>query len=123
MAQTGDVIWVAQGTYKPDYDVDTGQYTGGREATFQLVDDVAIYGAFVGDEDPATFDLADRDFEANETILSGDLLGDDGPDFAGNDENSYHVVTGSGTDETAVLDGFIVTGGNAVYQPRCTLRA
>ena len=28
-------------------------------------------------------------------------------------DNSYHVVTGSGTDATAVLDGFTVTAGNA----------
>ncbi|UCE60917.1 MAG: right-handed parallel beta-helix repeat-containing protein, partial [Phycisphaerales bacterium] len=28
-------------------------------------------------------------------------------------ENSYHVVTADGTDATAVLDGFTVTGGNA----------
>jgi hypothetical protein len=28
-------------------------------------------------------------------------------------DNSYHVVTGSGADETAVLDGFVITGGNA----------
>ena len=46
-------------------------------------------------------------------MLSGDLLGNDGPDFANNGENSYHVVTGSGTEATAVLDGFTITGGNA----------
>jgi phosphohistidine phosphatase SixA len=28
-------------------------------------------------------------------------------------DNSYHVVTGSGTDETAILDGFNITAGNA----------
>ncbi len=28
-------------------------------------------------------------------------------------ENSYHVVTGSGTDNTAILDGLIITAGNA----------
>jgi hypothetical protein len=28
-------------------------------------------------------------------------------------DNSYHVVTGSGTDSSAVLDGFVITGGNA----------
>ncbi|UCC29149.1 MAG: hypothetical protein JSU86_13210, partial [Phycisphaerales bacterium] len=29
------------------------------------------------------------------------------------DENSYHVVIGSGADQTALLDGFTVTAGNA----------
>ncbi|UCF43081.1 MAG: right-handed parallel beta-helix repeat-containing protein, partial [Planctomycetota bacterium] len=28
-------------------------------------------------------------------------------------DNSYHVVTGSGTDANAVLDGFTITGGNS----------
>ena len=55
---------------------------------------------------------ADRDPSTYETILSGDLNGDDSG-FTNNDENSYHVVTGSGTDEAAVLDGFTITAGNA----------
>jgi parallel beta-helix repeat protein len=38
---------------------------------------------------------------------------DDGPGFVNDAENSYHVVTGSGTDDTAVLDGFTITAGNA----------
>ncbi|GAI80669.1 unnamed protein product, partial [marine sediment metagenome] len=54
-----------------------------------------------------------RDTDEYKTILSGDLSGDDGPNFANNGENSYHVVTGSNTDETAVLDGFTIAGGNA----------
>ncbi len=35
-------------------------------------------------------------------------------------ENSYHVVTGSGTDQTAVLDGFTITAGyaNGVAPPQ-----
>ncbi len=57
--------------------------------------------------------LAERDPAAHETILSGDLSGDDGPDLVNNDENSYHVVTASNADETVVMDGFVVTGGNA----------
>ncbi|MHC4424661.1 MAG: hypothetical protein ACYSYV_01045 [Planctomycetota bacterium] len=56
-----------------------------------------------------------------ETVLSGDLNGDDVAVVDPEDleaeptraENSYHVITGSGTDETTVLDGFTVTAGNA----------
>jgi autotransporter-associated beta strand protein len=51
--------------------------------------------------------------QAFPTILSGDLNGNDRPNFANNGENSYHVVTGSGTDSSAVLDSFIITAGNA----------
>ncbi|HLB75287.1 MAG TPA: hypothetical protein VJJ98_14800, partial [Sedimentisphaerales bacterium] len=51
--------------------------------------------------------------ELYETILSGDLNGDDGPDFANNGENSYSVVTGSHTNSSAAIDGFTIAGGNA----------
>ena len=87
VAQAGDEIWVAAGIYLPDYDVNTQTHTGDRTASFQLVNNVALYGGLVGTEDPATFDLADRDFVANETVLSGDLAGNDGPAFSNNSEN------------------------------------
>ena len=106
-AWSGDEIRVAQGIYKPDEGI--GITPGDRTATFQLKNGVAIKGGYAGfgETDPNA-----RDIDAYETILSGDLNGDDGPDFANNGENSYHVVTGSGTDATAVLDGFTITGGN-----------
>jgi hypothetical protein len=110
-AGAGDEIWVAAGTYRPDEDTATPGGTGSRWATFQLIDGVALYGGFAGTESS----LDARDWQTNVTILSGDLLGDDGPDFANNSDNSYHVVTGSGTDATAVLGGFTVTGGNAGF--------
>ena len=68
-----------------------------------------ILGGFTGTETSSH----QRDPNKNITILSGDLKGNDGPDFANNDENSYHVVTASQTYPDTVLDGFIVTGGNA----------
>ena len=109
VAESGDEIWVTVGTYLPDYDVNSGQHTLDREVIFQLLSDVGIYGGFNGTEQRREA----RNPEAHVTILSGDLLGDDGPDFENNDENSYHVTTGSGTHETAILDGFTVTAGNA----------
>ncbi|UCG33897.1 MAG: ASPIC/UnbV domain-containing protein, partial [Phycisphaerales bacterium] len=100
-------IWVAAGTYTPD------RGTGNRNARFQLLDGVTIYGGFAGDEDPETFDLDERDFEVNETILSGDLAGNDEPDFTNIQENSRHVVDASGTGATTILDGFTITAGYA----------
>jgi len=96
-------IWVAAGTYTP------AKPEGDRAATFQLLDGVAFYGGFAGDETSPD----QRDPWANVTILSGDRNGDDGPEFANYEENSYHVVVGSNCDEAAVLDGFTITGGNA----------
>lgn len=100
-AVAGDQIWVAAGTYKPTSGSD-------RTATFQLISGVAIYGGFVGTE----ASLSERDWVNNSTILSGDLNGDDEASFINYAENSYHVVTTSGVDATAIMDGFTVTGGN-----------
>ena len=113
-ATAGNEILVADGTYKPDRDEATPEGTGNRSATFQLASGVSLYGGYRGCPGGDCGGNPDeRDLEVYETILSGDLNGDDGPDFANNGENTHHVVTGSGTDATTVLDGFAVTGGNA----------
>jgi len=104
-----DEIRVAQDTYRPDRDSAHPTGSKQRTATFQLLDDVEIYGGF-----PSGGCLwGDRDPNRYLTILTGDLNGDDGPDFANNADNSYHVVTASSTSATAVLDGFTITAGNA----------
>jgi len=41
------------------------------------------------------------------------LNADDDPNSQNNTENSFHVVVGSATDTTTILDGFTITGGNA----------
>src|SRR5690606_19363688 len=50
-----------------------------------------------------------RDFVANPTILSGDVLGDD-VGFTNNGENNCHVVIAVAN---STLDGFSVVHGNA----------
>jgi hypothetical protein len=47
----------------------------------------------------------------NVTVLSGDLLGDDGPEWANRGDNSYHVVTAVLLGHCR-LDGFTVSGGH-----------
>ncbi|MCK4658637.1 MAG: right-handed parallel beta-helix repeat-containing protein [Phycisphaerae bacterium] len=103
-AEVGDEIRVAGGTYNP------AEQEGSRSATFQLISGVELYGGYAGCGEP---DPDERNIRLYETILSGDLNIDDSPGFINYDENSYHVVTGSYTDETAILDGFTITGGNA----------
>ena len=101
-------IRVAEGTYKPSAQTDPNDP---RSATFTLLNGVGIYGGYggLGAPDPGL-----RDPNAFVSILSGDLAGNDGPNFQNNDENSYHVVTApSGTGATAVLDGVRVAAGNA----------
>ena len=109
-------VLVAQGIYTPDQGI--GITPRDRTATFQLVDYVTLKGGFAGLGEP---DPNARDLAAYETILSGDLNMNDvdvnDPEEMKDEptraENSYHVVTGSGTGETAILDGFTITGGNA----------
>ncbi|UCG47267.1 MAG: hypothetical protein JSU94_17465 [Phycisphaerales bacterium] len=109
-AVAGDEIHVAQGIYRPDDFVLSDRPSLGREETFHLINGVAVKGGYAGLGEP---DPDARDVKLYETILSGDLNGDDGPAFADNSENCYHVVTGSGTDGTAALDGFTIIAGNA----------
>ena len=101
-------VRIAQGTYRPDRSEAAAQGSGEREATFRLRDGVTLLGGFEGPDNPGT-----RHTDLYQTRLSGDLLGDDGPGFANNADNSYHVVTGSGTNLSAALVGVLVTAGNA----------
>ncbi len=91
-------IWVAAGTYKPD------RGTGNRAASFELPGGVAVYGGFAGGETS----VDQRDIGANAAILSGDI----GISGAVSD-NSYQVLRITDTGATAVLDGFVITAGNA----------
>jgi hypothetical protein len=103
VAQSGDQVWVAQGTYLP------GDVSSPRTVTFQLPLGVRTYGGFAGGETL----LSQRDWAAHETILSGDLHQDDLPGFVNRSDNCYHVVTIAGLGPTAALDGFTLRGGNA----------
>ncbi len=74
----GTEIRVAQGTYKPDRDEGGNVARGDREASFQLLNNVALHGGYAGLGAPDP-DL--RDINSNATILSGDLNGDDDPQW------------------------------------------
>jgi len=111
-------IRVAAGIYTPDTNLAMPGGSGDREASFQLINGVTLKGSYAGFGEP---DPNARDIKLYETILSGDLNGndidvndpDDLWDEPSRDDNSYHVVGGSDTNTTAVLDGFTITGGNA----------
>jgi hypothetical protein len=84
-------VWVAEGTYYVWEDDWTN--------AVQLRQGVAVFGGFTGEES----NLEDRDWVANETIVSG---------FNGPDESHqvFHVVLGA---NDALIDGLIVADGNA----------
>ncbi len=101
-ARAGDEIWVAAGTYRP------APVGGPRDARFALSPDVALFGGFGGGESA----LSERDALRNVTILDGDLVGDDEPDFTNRADNVYQVVVATAA-HGAVLDGFTIRGGYA----------
>ncbi len=97
LAQTGDQLWVTEGTYTPTSGTD-------RTISFRLKSGVAIYGGFTGSET----ELTGRDPATYPTVLSGDI------GVAGDtSDNSYHVVYVLKVDNTGILDGFTVEGGYA----------
>ena len=102
----GDEIWVAEGTYYADQDRANPAPNGSnlRTDTFQLsVSGVFVRGGYAGG---GATDPYDQDFGAYETILSGDIDGDN----TLNDWNSHHVVTGT---DGATFEGFTITEGFA----------
>ncbi len=116
MAGSGSEIRVAEGMYKPNQ----GRYQtpGDRTVTFQLKHGVTIKGGYAGFNEP---DPNERNIEHYPTILSGDLSGNDKEVSNPTDllteptrsDNCYHVVTGSYTDITTIIDGFTITAGTA----------
>lgn len=107
VAQPGDQIWVAAGTYYPSLPTNPADP---RSATFSLPHDVAIYGGFRGYE----ASVAAREQLFDRTVLSGDI----GTPSSYLD-NCYHVVTLGGTTHyvTTVLDGFTVRYGYGLSGP------
>ncbi len=103
-------VRVAQGIYKPDRDEANPDGTGDREATFQLINGVAIMGGYagIGAKDPDA-----RDVELYVTTTSGDLAGNDELYFGNYEENSIHVLSSAGAGDIATIDGLYITGGNA----------
>lgn len=96
VAQAGDEVWVAAGTYRP----------AAATAPFVLQSGVSILGGFAGSEVSAT----ERNWVTNVVILSGDMLGDDGPGFANYGDNARPICASQGANATAVLDGFVLQG-------------
>lgn len=92
-----DSIWVSKGVYLPIQNND-------REISFVPPEGVSIYGGFIGTEE----ELNDRNFEINESILSGNI-GDQNNLV----DNSFHVLNYSSVGEYSLIDGFHIEHGNA----------
>jgi hypothetical protein len=97
-------IWIASGTYKP--------YVNSRGDFFAInAAGLSIYGGFAGNETS----LNQRVFGSNETILSGDVNGNDAGivDYSNSTygDNSYNIIVVGAN--TIVLDRLTIKGGTA----------
>jgi hypothetical protein len=102
-------IRVAQGTYKPDHDEKNPNGSQDEEATYALIDGVAMRGGFAG---LGTADPDARDIALYQSILSGQIFSQC---FTQSFAASRHIVTSDGNDSTAIIDGFTITCGLNVF--------
>ena len=112
-AQSSDEIRVAAGVYIPyaNEDKTDGEKFDPKKISFELVDGVMLYGGYAGF---GAVNPDARDVMLYETVLTGDLNGDDGSNFQNYDDNSHHVVLGMDIYNTSTLiDGVTITGGSA----------
>lgn len=94
-AQPGDEIWVQQGVYKP--------HPTNRAISFNLKNGVALYGGFTGVEES----LLQRN-PALTSTLSGEI------NSTATTDNTYNVVKATNVNASAILDGFLITAGQAL---------
>jgi len=99
-------IRVAGGVYKPDQDEAGRCQLGNPAAFFDTRGGLSISGGYRGLT--AGGDPDDHDPEAFETVLSGDLNGDDAPGFLNRSDNSRIVISTSGVEADAVLQGLTI---------------
>ncbi|WP_174412243.1 choice-of-anchor Q domain-containing protein [Aquimarina macrocephali] len=101
VSETGDEVWVATGVYVTTPTTD-------RTISFNMKNGIAIYGSFAGTETM----LSERNLTNGITsILSGEI------GIVGAVDNSYTVIYNEQLDDTAVIDGFEIKGGNDDRQP------
>lgn len=96
-ATSGDLIFVAEGVYKP---------TSGtsRTVSFNIPSGVTIYGGFDGTETA----INQRDIKNNLTVLSGNI-----GSLGTNSDNTYRLLIFINNTETSILDGFRMQGANS----------
>ncbi len=98
LANAGDSIWVAKGSYLPTKSTD-------RSISFGIKSRVCVFGGFAGTETQAV----QRDWKTNQTVLSGNIgKSNDSTD------NSYNVVYMKHSEIGTVLDGFVIKSGYAL---------
>ncbi len=88
---SGADVWVAAGTYY-------GDTRPTSENAFMMMEDVNVYGGFAGNE-PADFDLSQRNIGANKTVLDG--------------QGVRQVLNSRNFTKTTLWDGFTIQHGRS----------
>ena len=101
-AVAGTQIWVKEGTYRPTSCSNCS--FSQRNLRFEVKNGVKLFGGFAGNETAP----GERNITAHPTYLSGDI--DQDGTLA---NNSFTVVYTGNVSNLTVVDGFIITGGNA----------
>ncbi len=94
-------IWVAEGNYRTTLSND-------RAATHSISRAIRIYGGFSGVE---SF-LYERNPELHQTVITGEI-----GDTMTLTDNTYHLFTVSGVQDTVLIDGMIIKDANALDAP------
>ncbi len=101
----GDEIWIAEGVYTP--------HASSRTASFRIMPGVSLYGGFNGTETA----LSQRDWRTYESVLSGDLNGNDNGTISWSEssrsDNSYRVVVIDDAGSNTLIDGVTISGAQA----------
>ncbi len=101
-------VWIAEGTYYPTENI-PGMEGDLRAQAFILESDKQIYGGFPAEASTAENSTLDsRNSDEYLVFLTGDI-GQPGI----NDDNSYHVLYSQNISAFTILDGLIISGGNA----------
>jgi hypothetical protein len=96
LSASGDEVWVASGVYYTT----TGT---NRSISFSMKSGVAIYGSLTGTETA----ISQRNLTSGlSTTLSAEI------GTAGLSDNSYHTISNSNLNTTAILDGFVIRDAN-----------
>ena len=108
-AEEGDEIWIKEGIYRPE-----------NEFGYIINKRLSLYGGFTGSESS----LDERpENEEHQSILSGDLAGDDVIDEydINRSDNSTHVLfIEDQISGTIIIDGFTFSGGHTQEGPSLT---
>ncbi len=99
-----DQIWLAAGKYVPEGPTPDSTH-------FLATHAVHIYGGFAGTET----NISQRDWTANLSIISGDVLGDDimGNFTSNRLDNAHHVLIINAPNTQSVLDGLVFESGTS----------